>query len=200
MAPRILYHEPDELIQGDTWQWIIRSDRYPASDGWTLTYDLAGASQMSFAATTDPDSTSYDILVAQATTQLILPGLYTWNASVRATAGTYAGQKFTVERGTFRIVSNYATAGPGTKQAFAEQMLWRVEAEMLARMPGTGAGHVSYSLEGRAISKYSLQELRVERAKWKSEVEMLSRGGRLPPVAIVFGRRPAGVANNRWRD
>jgi len=97
--------EPSVLVAGDTWTWR-REDlaHYPASAGWSLSYQLVNSAQRySFNATADGDA--FTVTVAASTTAINVGGLYTLAGQVPK-----ASEKHTVFTGSVCIKPDLAGA------------------------------------------------------------------------------------------
>jgi hypothetical protein len=183
MTPTIPLGVPAELIAGETWNWQHQFQDLPISDGWNaLTYQFRGVDVIDIATPrVTNDGTLWTVLTLPADTTAKIPGRYEWFARVAAAAGTYAGQQRTAARGVVLLRANPVTAIAGTLQTFNEQMLAQIEQEFKARVPGTGAGHVSLAIDGQNLTKLPIMELHDLRKYYRNLVSMDRRGGQWGP-------------------
>jgi hypothetical protein len=180
---------PAELIAGETWNWQDQFEALPIADGWSaLTYQLRGVDVIDIAAPrVTNDGTLWTVLTLPADTTAKLTGRYQWFARLAAAAGTYAGQQRTAKKGTVYIRPNPVTAVGGTLQTFNEKMLAQCEQEIQARIPGTGAGHVSIAVNGENLTKLDLQQLEDMRRHFSNLVAMERRKGQWGPGVAFRG-------------
>lgn len=179
MPPTIPTTEPTVLAAGTTWEWTIALTDFPPAEGWTLTYYLTGETSLSFAAT--PRVTDYAVSVAAATTASVKPGTYQWAARVSNGASTYNARSGTVE-----VTPDLAVAANSDQRSHTAKMVPILEAEIEARITGTGAAHDSTSIGGISISRMSVAELRAMLSAAKATLARERHGGRLPPYAVTF--------------
>jgi hypothetical protein len=189
MGLEIPFGVPGELTAGETWNWQDQFQDLPISDGWTaLTYHFRGIDVLDIAAPRiTNDGTTWTVLTLPADTTAKLSGRYEWFARVAAAAGTYAGQQRTAKRGTVYVRKNPVAAVAGDLQTFNEKLLAQVEQEILARVPGSGAGHVSIAVNGENLTMLDMQELVDLRAKVNSLVAMERRKGQWGPGVAFRG-------------
>ncbi len=189
MGLSIPFGVPGELIAGESWNWEDQFQDFPISDGWgALTYHLRGIDVIDIAAPrVTNDGSVWTVLTLPADTTAKLPGKYEWYARVAAAAGTYAGQQRTAKRGTVYVRPNPVTAVAGARQSFNEKMLAQVEQEISARIPGTGAGHVSIAVNGENLTKLDLEKLEDMRRHFSNLVAMERRKGQWGPGVALRG-------------
>lgn len=100
----------NELIAGDSLNFLTQTPKYPASQAWVLYYRLvprtAGNAAISITATAEGDD--HRVLVAAATTAGWAADSYTWSAWVDK-----AGEKYTVQDGQIVIKADPRTAAAG---------------------------------------------------------------------------------------
>ena len=112
----------------------------------------------------------------------VAPGTYRWVARL-----TLGGVVYDADAGSLVVMPNLAVEAASDQRSHAERMLAAVEAELQARIDGTGSAHDAYAIGGRSIQKLKVPELMALRAKYSSEVARERNGGRLPPVVVRFG-------------
>jgi hypothetical protein len=186
---------PATLNAGDTWQWTVAPRDFPPGQGFTLSYQMTGKTAISFTPSPSVALGNYSVAVAAATTTGVASGPYRW--LLRATDG--AGVVTTVDSGHVTVNANTAVVANTDGRSHPEKMLALVEAELEARVKGDGSANVSYSIEGRSISKMTLEELYKLRGRYRSEVARQRNGGKSAPVVIAFGgRRRFGGTGGQW--
>lgn len=183
---------PSSLTAGDTWQWTLTLPEYLPGQGYTATYQLVGKTSLSFTASPNVSLGNYDVSVAAATTATVGAGPYRWNLRVTDAAGVV----HVVRSGHVLVLSDPGVTTGTDATTHAQHMLVLIESELEARVKGDGSSNVSYSIEGRSISKMTLQELYSLRGKYRGEVSRIANGGQIAPVQITFGNRPRG--RERW--
>jgi hypothetical protein len=176
------------LNAGDTWQWTLSPPDFSPGQGFTLSYQLTGKTAISFTPTPSVPLNNYSVAVPAATTATVGAGRYRW--VLRATDG--AGVITTVDSGHLVVNANPNVAALTDGRSHAEQMVALLESEIQARIKGDGSANLSYSIEGRSISKIPTTELYQLRGKYRSEVARQSNGGKAAPALITFGRRFGG--------
>jgi hypothetical protein len=183
---------PATLNAGDTWQWTIAPRDFPPGQGFTLSYQMTGKTALSFTPTPSVALGNYSVAVPAATTTGVAAGPYRW--LIRATDG--AGIVTTVDSGHVTVNANTAVATNTDGRSHAEMMLSLIESELVARVKGDGSSNVSYSIEGRSISKMTLDELYRLRGRYRGEVSRQANGGKQAPALITFGGRRNG--SGQW--
>jgi len=185
VAPTIPIGVPATLGAGVTWKWKTSPAGFPPSEGWALSYALRGVGSLDIAGAkvTDDGVATFTITVAAADTAALAAGAYRWVAYAEK-----AGEKYEVAKGVVDVTANVATAGAGALQSTAEAMVTRLDAEIKARVTGTGSGHNSIEIHGRAIEKFSLEELYGLRNKYAAQANRERSKGRFAPVKMRFTR------------
>lgn len=177
MARTIPTTEPVTLTSGDSWEWDVTrlAVDYPASS-WTLAYRLNGPSPRTITATADGDT--FCVRAPAATTRNMTGGVYELVGYV--TDGT---DRFTVYESTVLVAED-----PARKAAFtshAEKTLAILEAAIEGRLT---ADIESYQVEGRAVNKIPVAELRRLRGFYAAAVWRERNPGRLSRnVEVRFG-------------
>lgn len=175
--------EPTRAVAGDTWRWDRAVCGYTPAEGWALHYAFRGVGELDVDAAANGAGTGWEVTVAAALTAPLGAGVYRWLAFV-----TRGDERYTVDRGRLTVLADLAEAEPGDEQGDAEALLPIVEAEIRARITGTGSAHDSYTIGTRSITKIPLSELRQLRRELKAEVSQRKGGGRLKPVGAIFAR------------
>ena len=138
IPPTIPTTEPTTLASGTTWQWTKSLSDFPASAGLARV-SLAGATSLSFAATATGDV--YAVTVPAAVTEDVTAGTYQWLARL-----TLGGVVYDADSGTLVVTPNIAVDAASDQRTHAERMLAAIEAELQARIDGTGSAHDAYSI------------------------------------------------------
>lgn len=173
--------EPTTLRAGDSWQWNRTYVNYPASV-WTLTYYLYGASIVDadgFAATASGDEHHVRTLPSYSTG--FAAGEYTLVGRVDDGTDT-----FTVYEDSVEIIGNPLTLGASAQKTHAETMYDLIVAKLEGRIP---KDQESFQINGRAVNRIPVAELRKMRGEYASLIEQERAGGdRLggPVVEIHF--------------
>lgn len=150
-----IWREPIEFAAGDTLSFTRRLPDYPASEGWSLLYELRGGAEViTFEST--PDVDSHVILVPSATTAAWLPGDYllvgfAQNGAVR----------HQVYYASLAITPNTPDAGP--EETFAQKMIAALEAVMLAKAQDDLA---ESAFRDSRFAYLTPEQLRTEHAYW----------------------------------
>lgn len=156
---------PSSLTAGDTWEWTRDLADYPAGT-WTLTYYFSKAGKQ-FSAAATADGTTHSVSVAAATTAPYPAGRYRWTARV-----TDGSDVFTVEDGWVYVAANPAT-DTSDPRSLARQTLDAVECFLAGN---ASTAQASMTINGRSISRWTLQELRQWRDQLRAEVRAEEAG------------------------
>lgn len=197
MAPPIPSGFPLSLVAGTTWKFTAGFTDFPPVDGWAVTFQLVGRASGALASTPRPTTADYLVTIDTTASAAFLAGAYHWTA-----IATLAGESYVAASGTVDITASPTLTALSDARSFAALTLEKVEAEIGARF-GTnssplGAAHESYTIGGRNITKISIADLQVMRARLIGEVEKERNGGSLPPFEVEFGRPALGNWPN-WR-
>lgn len=188
--------EPESLVAGDSWRWTRPIADFPPSEGWTATYYLTGAYSVAIPTTPRIPTQDFEVHYLPAASGLVLSGVYRWVLSV--TNGT---DSYSADSGEFTILANPNVGDSVDARDAAEKTLAVLKLEIAARLgTGTGGAHESYSIEGRSISKVSLNDLYSLKNKYAREVQRLRNGGKMPPIEIEFNVAggAGGSADAQW--
>lgn len=184
MAPTVPVGEPKGLVAGTTWSWKRGEHTdFPVADSWVYTYFLTGQTSLSFVGTNALATHDFTVAVTATTTAAVTAGVYHWE--LRA---SLSGAVYTVDTGTFDVAVNASVTAASDARSAAAIMLSRIDAEITARIDGTGSGHDDYTIGTRQITKIPLAELRTMRSIYAAAVERERFGGRLPPYQVNFVR------------
>lgn len=158
--------EATRLIAGDTIDFVVTVQDYPATDGWTLKYRLvprasAGSAIVLLAVA---QGTDYRIQADPMTTSAWAAGEYAWSSWVEK-----VGARQIVRQGQLTIAPDPATASPGTDtRSSAETALTAIDAYLANR---ANDGAASYRIADRELRRYTISELMSLRAMYVSEVQ-----------------------------
>ena len=142
---------PQSFPAGTTVEYTKTPTDYPASDGWTLTLYLAGASVTSVEAVADGDSFVVTISATKTlATSGFQPGLYKWIERV-----SKAAEVFELDAGIVTILEDLSTAAGGDAQNWIERAVVALRAHIEGRLP---AGMETYSIAGRSVAKMPIKE------------------------------------------
>jgi hypothetical protein len=151
-------------------------------DGWTLAVRIIADSSYS-ATVTDDDAQTWTItfaasLMAAVVTQTVgrLVGYVTGS-------GDYADQRYKVIDQPIVIEPNPETATATNLKTHAERTLAIIEAAIEGTLPSAMS---SYSIGGRAVTKYSPAELMGLRARYAWEVKQQRNGGAMLGMQMAF--------------
>jgi hypothetical protein len=183
MAPTPDSGVPAILIAGETWNWTDQFPDLPISDGWTtLKYEFRGVDTLDLqnAPQITNDGSTWTVITLPADTTAKLAGRYEWFARLTG-SGTYAGQQRIAKRGTVTIKANPSTAVAGAYQTNAEQMLALVQAELKARITGTGSAHDSRMIDGFQLNKIDVGQLQDLEKTYLARVYQERHQGKLGP-------------------
>jgi hypothetical protein len=153
------------LVAGDTWTWDVAFDGYPAS-AWALAYFFRHPTLAGF--TVDGSQIVavgdvFRVTVPAATTAAIAAGDYQFAARV-----THPDlRSFTVDSGAASVAPNLATAGAVESRTFNRQMRDLLRAALLA---SAGTDVVSYTVNGRSITRVPRAEVEKQLTKYEEKV------------------------------
>lgn len=151
---------PTRLAAGDTLNYTVAGDAYPASDGWVLNYRLvprAAGTAISFSAS----ASGTDHLVQQSTSGWAA-GYYAWTAWV-----TKGSETYTRGAGQLQVLPDPRTMAAGTDtRTQAEAALDAARAALAAWTPTTRR----YRINGREMEFNSTGEIIALIQHWEGEV------------------------------
>lgn len=160
--------EPEELVSGERWAWKRSeiTDAYPTAS-YTLKYrfSLQKSPFTTFTITASKTNSEHVIEVAQADTVQKTPGEHLWQAVVVRDSDS---EEVTVGQGFITLVPEYT----GTDDT--RSWTYRVLIAIRATIEGTASSdQESYSINGRSLSRRSLEELMALESefsrKWEAE-------------------------------
>ena len=155
------------IIAGDTLQWkrTDLSSDYP-NDEYTLSYEAIlegdGTTKISIVASASGDD--YLVSVDKATTATYIAGSYQWRAFITRDSDS---ARVSIDYGTWSVTQDAAT-GTADPRTHAKTMLDKIESLLEGKADSDVA---NYSIQGRSLSKMSVDELLTWRNYYKSEVQ-----------------------------
>jgi hypothetical protein len=163
--------EPTQLVAGDIWQWK-RTDLgtdYP-NDSYTLKYSCrlenSGATEIEI--TASASGSDYLVSVIAATTAAYTAGFYHWQAYITRDSDS---ERVTIGSGVFEVFANKdaATSDP---RSHAKIMVDKIESLLEGR---ADADVSTYSIQGRSLTKLSIDDLIKWRNYYKRELFHLEK-------------------------
>jgi len=183
----------DELIAGDTLDFVDEVPEYPATDGWTLKYRLIPRftdpvqAPVDIVATTYL-TTQYRIQETAPVTATWAPGDYTWARWVEQSSGQL---RQSVGQGQLEVLTDPAQATQGyDSRSHARKMVDRIEAALEA----LNYGVKSYTVAGRMWLKEDTSELMDLLTMYRAQVE-----GEKARAAIAAGRPNPRIFKGSFR-
>jgi len=163
MTHETLVELPRRITIGDTITWDEALADFPASASWVVTYNFTNATAQFVSTHAIVDVDNHRIAIV--TTDLEV-GRYEYAKKVTDTTTTH-----TLERGVLDVLPDLSADAAGVdRRAYAEIALENIEAMLLGKAT---KDQTSYSLNGRALSRYSVSELQEWRASLRAEVRDL---------------------------
>ena len=187
MAPTTPTGPPSQATAGDTWRWKVEdSADYPQSEGWSLKYELVGASTLSVVPvfqTSGDDVDTWLTVLTLADTKGLTPGTYQLIGRMVG-SGDYTGREDPYSRHDLQVLQDPRTAYDGEFQTHEERALVVIEAAIEGRLT---KDMESYSIGGRSITKIPIRELIGLRAKYRASINSQRYGTIGRPVEVRFG-------------
>jgi hypothetical protein len=156
-----------EIVQGSTLNWRVDVPDYPASAGWALRLVLnprAGGTVYTVNSSADGDA--HLVQIQAGVTEAWPAGAYAWQLWALNGGEQYALDQY---RGQLRIVPGLLTAAAGTDtRSDAEIALDNVRATIRGT---TSTGVLSYTINGRELRRYGVEELLALESKLATDVE-----------------------------
>lgn len=156
--------EPTQIVAGDSAIWTKSLAQFPATEGWTLSYNLLrpdGKNFYTFAATTATNGIDYSINVLPAVTQPWVPGLYNIQGKV-SKAGPPI-ESHTVWTGQITIAPGLSAAA-GDTRSHAKKVLDNLKAVMESRATDDILDSV---VEGTVIRRLPIEQLMLLRDRYE---------------------------------
>jgi hypothetical protein len=157
----------EELIAGDTLDFLDTVDEYPPADGWTLKYQLiprfTTPAQSPITITATTSGTDYRVQAAAGVTAGWKPGAYTWARWVEK-AGPI---RQSLGEGQIVVKTDPAAAAQGYDgRSHARKMLDQINAAFEAFQVGVK----SYTIGSRQMTKQDIPEMLTLRDRYTAEV------------------------------
>jgi hypothetical protein len=181
--------EPSEIVVGDFIQWK-RSDLvtdYP-TDEYTATYvaRITGGGNTEVQVTGTAYNGSYLFTIDSATSADFVAGYYHWQLEILRNSDS---ERVVVDRGAFTAIVDLDVGGADPR-THAEIMLTKIE----SLLEGKADSDVSnYSIQGRSLTKFGLDELLQWRDYYNAEVTKQKR-----LEEIKLGRKTASTVKVRF--
>lgn len=188
MAPTVPVGEPLQVRAKDTWTWDIFPPDYPSSEGWTISYAVAGISVLTWSSGyVAANGTGYRITIPVAATGLTA-GNYKWSCFA-----TLSGARYTVASGVFEVLRDLAADTAGAAQTHDETMVGLLEAVLELRASPTSTTNGENFIEKYGVAagqmqveKLSTPEIVKLLAKYRARVAQQRRGGLGVRVPVCF--------------
>lgn len=159
-----------------------------------LSYAIRGESAPAWdSAWVTDDGTTYTVTIPAATTAGIVAGAYRLVGFV-----TLAGARYTVYDAALTVTPDTAAQVAGDAQAHAERMVAILEAEIEARITGTGSGHETYQIGDRMLQRIPIAEVYQLLNKYRAELKRLRNPGGLGTTVKARFTQSASFAPANW--
>jgi hypothetical protein len=158
----------DKLVAGDTLDFSTEVSGYPATDGWTLKYQLiprfTSPVQAPITITAATDGEDYRVQVGSSTTATWTAGEYGWARWIEK-----IGMRISVGNGNTTVIQNPTTAVQGYDgRSHARIVLDAIEAVIEGR---ASKDQEEYSIEGRSLKRTPIKDLLVLRDTYRADVQ-----------------------------
>lgn len=180
--------EPLSITCGETVKWNKDlTSVYSAASGWALTYYFIGKTAWNKAATIS--GTKFAITLSAAETNQLEP-----DENYRLVGRvSKAGEVFTIYDGTLEVLKNPVNYGSGDEtRSHARICLDKIKAVLENR---ASRDDLSYSIQGRSLSKMSFKELIDFRNYYEAEVRAENEA-----LALQRGESPRKNVLIRFRN
>jgi hypothetical protein len=159
---RRINNVPTVWNAGDTLKWDVSVPDYPATEGWTLTYEVKSKNTHVATITASADGDGYTVTVPAATSAGYAVGHHHYRAYV-----TKGSERYTVDSGDLEILKDFEDNGNYDDRSHAEIVLDAIEAVLESRAT---KDQESYSIAGRSLSRTPIEDLLKLRDRYKNEV------------------------------
>lgn len=155
--------EPKEIYAGATAIWTREAGDYPASDGWSLEYVLAGRNgrHVVNGGLITASGSTYTITVPMAETATWAGGEYGWRLFA-----TKEGDRRHVQNGMLQVIP--ATKTATDTRSHARRMVDALEATLEGK---ASKDQSEINIGGKSLKRFSFAELSVELARWQRIVQ-----------------------------
>lgn len=158
---------PSQIIAGDTAEWLLSFQDYPASS-WALSFVLVKTGiKLSFSASTSGDD--YLVTVPKATTSAWVAGEYAYQAVV-----TSATQRFVVETGVIEVLADFAQAATGVDARSDNKIMVDLLIAVLKARASNPV--VEYTIANRHLRNKTDKEIRDELDYWRARLRAEEAG------------------------
>lgn len=158
---RSRYAFPTVWNAGDTLKWDVSVPDYPATEGWTLTYEVKSRNDHIATITASADGAGYTVTVPAATSAGYAIGHHHYRAYV-----TKGSERYTVDSGDLEIVKDFEDSGNYDDRTHAEKVLDAIEAVIEGR---ASKDQESYTIAGRSLARTPIEDLLKMRDRYKAE-------------------------------
>jgi len=167
--------EPTEFTAGDTVKWKIYTSDYLPDDGWVMSYVFVDDDEQHTITGTDNGDGYHLITIDTTTSATFSPGYFRWQSYVSKDA-----ERYTIGRGEIEVKADFATATTGyDSRSHVKKVLDAIESLIEGK---ASKDQESWSVEGRALSRYSWPDLLKLRDKYlryyreEQAAERIARG------------------------
>jgi len=151
---------PSQIVAGDTLNFCRSLSDYQAADGYQISYKLVNTAAVIEFSGADQGGGEWLFDIKPSTTESWQSGKFTWYE-----IATKGPDRFTLASGNTEIKPD-PTAAHDTR-SYAQKMLDAVEA--LLQKKAT-KDQQNYAINGRSLTRYSVEDLIALRDKFKAEV------------------------------
>lgn len=155
---------PSSFSVGDTLKATISDSRYPASEGWALTFAIANGSAAKTASAA-ASGNDYDLTVAGSVTGTWAAGTYTYTLAV-----TKGAERYTLATGPITLLPNLAAGTPIDGRSHARKMLDAIEAYLENQATGSQIDIIESAIDMRRVKREGKGELIKLRDRYRAEV------------------------------
>jgi 2',3'-cyclic-nucleotide 2'-phosphodiesterase (5'-nucleotidase family) len=178
-----MYNIPKRFTAGDYQSWVSSIANYPATL-YTARLEIVGsANKLSIVST--PSGTDHQFQITSASSANLQAGQYSYQFTV--TNGS--GNRTTLDSGAITVAPNLAVANTTQPLTINQQHLQAVDAAISAVL--SGGAVQSYSIRGRSLNRYSLNDLYALKEELSRAVarEQNAETGRGQWVNLYWGQR-----------
>jgi hypothetical protein len=153
---------PSQIIAGDTAEWLLSFQDYPASS-WALSFVLVKpeVNNISFSALTSGDD--YIVTVPKAITSAWVAGKYAYQAAV-----TSATQRFVAETGFIEVFADFAQATAGFDARSNNKIMVDLTIAVLKARASNPV--IEYTVANRHLRNKTDEELRAGLDYWEERL------------------------------
>lgn len=174
---------PDEFRAGTTLKVRREYSDYPADDGWTATLTVYGAATIPGGVAVDGAGYIFT-LAATATDTEAPPGTYRY-----VVQASKAGEVYEAEAGIINILRSLTGLAGNAGQSENEKNLALVNAMLAGKL---ASDMQSYQIAGRALSRYTFDELLKLKAALETAVGAERDPGRAMGGEVLVNFTPVG--------